>query len=192
MLTISRRLWYPEEPRLLQGKGANKVKGIQKHSLNDKTMADVCEAIIGAALLSHHERGGLDDAVKAVTAMVDDENHSMTKWSEYYDLYQKPKYQTAEATKSQIDLAEQMVKRHDYYFKYPRLLRSAFLHPSYPFTWEKIPCYQRLEFLGDALLDMACVNFLFHRFPNRDPQWLTEHKVSFPVQQLARPTSPRG
>lgn len=155
----------------------NKGKAGHKHALNDKTMADVCEAIIGAALLTHHEVSDYDNAVKAVTAMVDGENHQMTKWSDYYALYKKPHYQTARAARSHIDLAEQVAKKHDYRFRYPRLLRSAFIHPSYPFTWEKIPSYQRLEFLGDSLLDMASVNFLFHRFPNRDPQWLTEHKV---------------
>ena len=133
--------------------------------------------MIGAALLSHHRTGDLDNAVKAVTLMVDSEGHTMTKWTDYYALFHKPTYQTAEATRSQIDLAEQVEKKHSYHFSYPRLLRSAFTHPSYPFSWERIPCYQRLEFLGDSLLDMACVNFLFHRFPDRDPQWLTEHKV---------------
>ncbi len=109
--------------------------------------------------------------------MVDNENHRMTKWSDYQALYEKPTYQTMPATQSQIDLARQVAEEHAYQFKWPRLVRSAFTHPSYPFAWEKIPCYQRLEFLGDALLDMACVNYLFHRYPDRDPQWLTEHKV---------------
>ena len=43
--------------------------------------------------------------------------------------------------------------------------------------WEKIPHYQRLEFLGDSLLDMVFVMHLFYRYPNKDPQWLTEHKM---------------
>ena len=145
--------------------------------LGDKSIADVCEAMIGAALLSGHKKGDFDTAVKAVTVMVDNAHHAMTKWDDYYALYKMPAYQTIQATRSQIDLAEQVEQKHDYHFKYPRLLRSAFIHPSYPLSWEKIPCYQRLEFLGDSLLDMTCVNFLFHRYPDRDPQWLTEHKV---------------
>lgn len=119
----------------------------------------------------------MDMAVKAVTALVSNPDHDIEKWSDYYRLYKKPPYQTAAASASQLDLAAQVELKHPYHFKHPRLLRSAFTHPSYPFSWEKIPCYQRLEFLGDSLLDMACVNFLFYRHPNRDPQWLTEHKV---------------
>jgi endoribonuclease Dicer len=141
-------------------------------------MADVCEAIIGAALLcGQNQLQQHDNAVKAVTVMVDSSDHLMTKWADYYACYKLPVYQTAPANQSQLDLTAQLEAKHPYHFRYPRLLRSAFTHPSYPFSWEKIPCYQRLEFLGDALLDMACVNFLFHRFPDRDPQWLTEHKV---------------
>lgn len=120
----------------------------------------------------------MDMAVKAVTALVASPDHNVSKWEDYYKLYTKPAYQLAQASASQLDLAAKVEQKHDYHFKYPRLLRSAFVHPSYPFSWEKVPCYQRLEFLGDSLLDMACINFLFYRYPERDPQWLTEHKVS--------------
>ena len=176
---FSRRNWYPQGIKLLEGKGHRKTgQEIQTHDLGNKTIADVCEAIIGAALLSTNGRGDMDMAVKAVTALVASEDHNVTKWTDYYTLYEKPKYQLAQATASQLDLAAQVERVHRYHFQYPRLLRSAFIHPSYAFATEKIPCYQRLEFLGDALLDMACVAFLFHRHPDKDPQWLTEHKVA--------------
>ena len=149
-----------------------------KHKLADKTIADICEAMIGAALLSHRDNGDMDLAVKAVTTLVRSEDHSALSWAEYYPLYKKPKNQTAGSSASHLDLAMQVELKHPYHFKYPRLLRSAFIHPSQPFTMEQIPCYQRLEFLGDALLDMASVNFLFYRHPHRDPQWLTEHKMA--------------
>lgn len=180
----TRRVWYPEEPKLLQGKGVNKAREAYQHMLGDKSIADVCEAMIGAALLSDHQRS-FDNAVKAVTVLVDNVHHTMTKWNDCYALYKMPAYQTTQATKSQIDLADQVEQKHDYHFKYPRLLRSAFIHPSYPLSWEKIPCYQRLEFLRDSLLDMACVNFLFYRYSDRDPQWLTEHKVRENVAGLS-------
>jgi len=137
--------------------------------------------MIGAALLSYTDTGNMDMAVKAVTALVSNDDHKASTWAGYYPLYKKPKYQLAQATASQIDLARQIEKVHKYHFEYPRLLRSAFIHPSYTFATEKIPCYQRLEFLGDALLDMTSINFLFHRHPDKDPQWLTEHKVGLMV-----------
>ena len=165
---------------MLEGKGHKKTgKEVHKHHLGDKTIADVCEALIGAALLSYKDSNDMDMAVKAVTEMVSSPDHAVRSWSEYYKLYTKPKYQIERATESQSDLAVKVEQKLAYHFRYPRLLRSAFVHPSHPFSWEKIPCYQRLEFLGDSLLDMACVNFLFYRYPDRDPQWLTEHKVVF-------------
>lgn len=116
-------------------------------------------------------------AVKAVTALVSSSDHGVAQWADYYKLYTKPTYQLAEATAVQRNLAAQIEERMGYRFRYPRLLMSAFVHPSLP-SFGGIPCYQRLEFLGDSLLDMACVNFIFHRHPGRDPQWLTEHKMA--------------
>ena len=173
---FQRRIWYPEEPKLLQGKATH--KGTIQQSLGDKSLADICEAVIGAALLSHHDTGNFDQAVRAVTEMVNSPDHKMMVWDDYYKLYNKPAFQVAKATSSQLDLSRQIGEEAGYYFRYPRLLRSAFIHPSYPYSWENIPCYQRLEFLGDSLLDLACVNHLYHRYPAKDPQWLTEHKVS--------------
>jgi endoribonuclease Dicer len=179
--SFNRRAWYPEGLVLKKGKTA---KAPNSHHLGDKTIADVCEALIGAALLTCHDSKDMDNAVRAVTELVSSENHNVTRYSDYYKLYKKPKYQTAGATAAQRDLARQLEEKHSYHFKYPRLARSAFVHPSYPFSYEHIPSYQRLEFLGDALLDMACVNFLFHEFPAHDPQWLTEHKMAMVSNQF--------
>jgi endoribonuclease Dicer len=178
---FNRRAWYPEGLVLKKGKTA---KAPNSHKLGDKSIADVCEALIGAALLTCHESKDMDNAVRAVTELVSSDNHRVTSWSDYYKLYKKPKYQTAIPTAAQRDLARQIEEKHSYHFKYPRLLRSAFVHPSYPFSYERIPSYQRLEFLGDALLDMACINFLFHEFPTRNPQWLTEHKMAMVSNQF--------
>ena len=168
---------------MLQGKGMKRVgPQVMKHSLGDKSIADVCEAFIGAAFMEHNKPSrwdpkDWDQAVKAVKVMVDSEDHLMENWADYYAAYVKPKYQLAEATASQLDLAEKIEKKHPYHFKYPRLLRSAFLHPSQAFMWEHVPNYQRLEFLGDSLLDQVFISHLFYRFPHKDPQWLTEHKM---------------
>ncbi|KAF2459185.1 ribonuclease III domain-containing protein [Lineolata rhizophorae] len=186
---FSRRTWYPEGLRLLEGKGHKNADGtgMAKHALGDKSLADVCEALIGAAFLAHNGQQGelwrpdrWTEAVKAVTAFVDSSEHTMRVWRDYEIAYANPlpKYQTEPATAAQRDLVNKIAQEHDYRFKYPRLLRSAFLHPSYPFIWEKVPSYQRLEFLGDALLDMACVSYLFYKFPSKGPQWLTEHKTA--------------
>lgn len=187
---FSRRTWYPEGLRLLEGKGkvdkaeetAELTKTAHKHNFGDKTIADVCEALMGAAFLSHNKEVWKADnwrnAVIAVTKLVDSPDHAMTTWEDYSRAYQKPVYQTTPADGISIELCTQVETKHGYHFHYPRLLRSAFLHPSCPYTWSGIPSYQRLEFLGDSLLDMSCIAHLFYRYPDKDPQWLTEHKMA--------------
>ncbi|KAL3420341.1 RNase3 domain protein [Phlyctema vagabunda] len=179
--SFSRRVWYPEGLVLKKGKTAVAAKS---HKLGDKTIADVCEALIGAALLTHKESRNMDMAVRAVTELVCSDNHNLKAYADYYKQYTKPKYQLAPPTEAHKDLAKKVEATHSYRFKHPRVLRSAFIHPSYPFSYENVPSYQRLEFLGDSLLDMACVNFLFDRYPSRDPQWLTEHKMAMVSNQF--------
>jgi endoribonuclease Dicer len=179
--SFNRRAWYPEGLVLIKGKTATAPN---RHSLGDKSIADVCEALIGAALLSTDDPKNMDNAVRAVTELVCSENHNVSSWCDYYKLYKKPQFQTKLATEMQRDLARQIEQKDPYHFRWPRLLRSAFVHPSYPFSYEQIPNYQRLEFLGDALLDMACINFLFHEYPGKDPQWLTEHKMAMVSNQF--------
>lgn len=183
-LTSDSRAWYPESLKLVRGKGINKSEDDwlkATHSLGDKTIADVCEAFIGATFVQHHRSqwssSNWDETVKAVKLFANSPDHPQSKWSDYYAAYKIPSYQTAESTATQLDLVRKIEAKHAYRFKYPRLLRSAFIHPSQPFMWERIPNYQRLEFLGDSLLDMAFIIHLFYTYPDKDPQWLTEHKT---------------
>ncbi|KAI4727035.1 dicer-like protein 1 [Aureobasidium sp. EXF-10728] len=189
--SFSRRTWYPEGPKLLEGKGANKNgTEVIKHALGDKTIADVCEALMGAAFLTHDKPGEWQpehwrDAVKAVTKLVDSPDHTMNDWSDYSRSYEKPAYQIAEARAATLELAKRVEKEHTYHFEYPRLLQAAFHHPSYPNLWSAgIPSYQRLEFLGDSLLDMTSITHLFYKHPDKDPQWLTEHKMAMVSNQF--------
>jgi endoribonuclease Dicer len=185
-IAFSRRLWYPEGLKLLEGKGVNKNEEHQviMHSLGDKSIADVCEAMIGAAFVSHDKPGEAwveerwNAAVRAVTKLVHSKDHQISSWDGYRTKYVKPAYQTEPSTAAQRDLAQKVEIEHRYHFTYPRLLRAAFLHPSHPGMYEGVPNYERLEFLGDALLDMASITHLFYRYPDKDPQWLTEHKMA--------------
>jgi endoribonuclease Dicer len=182
-MAFDRRSWYPEGLTLKKGK---RKEPIRKHELADKSIADVCEALIGAAYLTAQEQDwtNFDLAVRAVSTMVRDKRYTMTCFSDYAASYTPPAWQTAPCNSAQLDMAERFRQRLGYSFRYPRLLRSAFQHPTYPSIYEKLPSYQRLEFLGDSLLDMACVEYLFHRFPGADPQWLTEHKMAMVSNQF--------
>ncbi|KAL5051864.1 hypothetical protein BDW71DRAFT_169667 [Aspergillus fruticulosus] len=177
--SFSRHTWYPEGLSLLKGKNhSKKLLSSAKHNLAEKTIADVCEALIGASLLSGGVEHRFDMAVKAVTILVDSDDHKAFFWKDYISVYSLPPYQVEAATGSEKRLARVVEEKIGYHFNYPKLLHSACTHPSYPSAWTTVPCYQRLEFLGDSLLDMACVEDLFARYPDRDPQWLTEHKMA--------------
>jgi endoribonuclease Dicer len=171
---------------MLSGKGSKEYNGGHEHvqHLRDKTIADVCEALIGAAFVHYYEPGNIwmpdmfNHAVRAVTTFANNENHAMQSWADYQKAYELPAYQTEPTLARHRDLVAKVDHDLGYRFKYPRLLQSAFCHPSFPFSREHTPSYQRLEFLGDALLDTACVTHLFYRYPTKDPQWLTEHKMA--------------
>ena len=176
---FSRHGWYPPGLTFLHGRNyVRPIESESSHNLNEKTIADVCEALIAASLLTGGKDHRFDLAVQAITLFVDSENHTATRWADYLTSYTKPAYQVQASDAAERDLAKKVFQKLGYSFKFPRLLRSAFTHPSFPLFYAKLPCYQRLEFLGDALLDMVCIEFLYHRFPDKDPQWLTEHKVS--------------
>ncbi|KAL2783565.1 hypothetical protein BJX66DRAFT_349313 [Aspergillus keveii] len=176
---FSRHTWYPEGLTRIKGRDlTKKLLASAKHHLAEKTIADVCEALIGASVLSGGAEHRFDMAVKAVTILVDNQDHEASTWKDYLAIYTMPKYQTESVTGFEIELARLVEEKVGYRFNYPRLLHSAFTHPSFPAAWATVPCYQRLEFLGDSLFDMVCVEDLFARYPDRDPQWLTEHKMA--------------
>lgn len=66
--------------------------------------------------------------------------------------------------------------RFDYTFRDPQLLLTAMTHRS--FSREKklsyAACNERLEFLGDSLLNLITAEHLFNRFPDREEGELTK------------------
>ena len=59
-----------------------------------------------------------------------------------------------------------------YTFKDIKLLETALTHPSYGGD-HHVPHYQRLEFLGDAVLELAISRYLYFEFPEIDEGKLT-------------------
>lgn len=67
----------------------------------------------------------------------------------------------------------------DYTFKDPTLLRRALTHRSFDTKFS----YERLEFLGDALLGMVIAESLFDRFPRHDEGKLTRMRATLVRQE---------
>lgn len=67
--------------------------------------------------------------------------------------------------------------RIGYTFRDPALLRESLLHPSYVQDHpEETGNNQRLEFLGDAVLDIVLSEELFHLFPEEREGVLTQYR----------------
>ena len=73
-----------------------------------------------------------------------------------------------------------LMNRLGYHFKDETLLLTALTHPS--LSGDKhVPNYQRLEFLGDAVLELAVSRYLFTHYPN-----VQEGKLTFARARLVR------
>ena len=65
-----------------------------------------------------------------------------------------------------------LCKKLNYDFKDLSLLETALTHPSFGGD-HHVPHYQRLEFLGDAVLELAISRYLYFEFPQIDEGKLT-------------------
>lgn len=55
----------------------------------------------------------------------------------------------------------------NYEFKDKRLIKKAFTHSSYAYERkDKLESNERLEFLGDAVLELISSQYIYHNFPN--------------------------
>lgn len=184
-LGFDRATWYPEHLTLLHGRGAKKEPVPVKHEplsqdLGMKTIADMSEAVIGAAITATKDLPAnnhrFDLGVRAITKLVCSPDHDVDSWADIAAQYIAPDWSLQTNDVIAVDRAKLVAAKTGYSFKYPRILRSAFTHSSD--TNSPVPDLQRLEFLGDAVLDWVCISWLYNSNPTRNPQWLTEHKMA--------------
>lgn len=80
---------------------------------------------------------------------------------------------------------KELERKIQYHFKNPRLLKTAMLHSSYA-NEKRIPkkeCNERLEFLGDAVLELISSEFLFYRYREMAEGELTKTRASLVCEQ---------
>ncbi|KAH9857576.1 hypothetical protein C2E23DRAFT_720089 [Lenzites betulinus] len=115
-----------------------------------KSMQDCMEAILGASFAT----AGIDMALLAGAALGVSFG-GPSPWSIRYGL-RMPK---SEPSPLFVTLQETL----GYTFEHGQLLLEAVSHPSFASTDSS--SYQRLEFLGDALIDMVVTDYLYKKFP---------------------------
>ena len=124
----------------------------EKVALSNKQLADCVEALIGAAFLE----GGFDFAKRLLYE---------------FKLIGLRECEIAQSIK-ETDNYESLEEDLGYVFKDKGWLVEALEHSS----TNKAYSYERLEFLGDAILDMVVMEFLFFKFPRAKPGSLSKMK----------------
>lgn len=131
-----------------------------KKLLSKKVLADVVEALIGVAYVE----GGYEKALKCIQAF-----GLQMNWKSIRTRTDSLLAKAASSPTVNIPYLRDLEELIGYKFKHQALLVEAITHPS---CESLFPSYQRLEFLGDALLDMVVLDEMFP-----DPQQLLPTKM---------------
>ncbi|KAG8919295.1 Dicer-like protein 1 [Tulasnella sp. 418] len=125
-----------------------------------KAMQDCMEAILGVAYLS----GGMPHVLKTGTAL----NLCFGGPEIWPNRFPVPDIDMLVETPPGLQVLEIEL---GYTFRNPWLLMESMTHPS--FTSQDTASYNRLEFLGDALVEQFFTHHLFHKYPLAPPGKLT-------------------
>ncbi|KAH9484058.1 Endoribonuclease Dicer-like protein 3a [Psilocybe cubensis] len=125
-----------------------------------RSLQDCMEAILGASFLA----GSIPLSLQTGTALGLEFGGSLPWFMRYS--------QNIEPT-TIAPLFSSLEKDLGYKFRYNHLLLESLSHPSC--TNSNVPSYQRLEFLGDAILDLVVIYYLFRKFPDA-----TSHQLALP------------
>ncbi|WVY94127.1 hypothetical protein V8G54_033215 [Vigna mungo] len=138
--------------------GGKKIYVMGERKLNRKIIADVVEALIGAFLSS----GGEKAALLFMDWVGIKVSFNKISYERHFDI--QPEKQV------HVSHLESQLK---YSFNDRTLLVEALTHGSYMLP--EIPrCYQRLEFLGDSVLDYLITWHLYNKYPGMSPGQLTD------------------
>jgi endoribonuclease Dicer len=154
---ISRHSWIP--PHFPS-------KKIQK--ISEKTIADVIEGIVGASYLSC----GTNEACKTIRAFLGPNfEPSWEAYSEIWNNYITFGTKHPAIGQSMLSSISRVEKTIDYVFHNKAYMAQALVHSSFSGSFE---CYQRLEFLGDAVIGFLATRYLYGLSPDMDPGQLTK------------------
>ncbi|KAF9945881.1 Dicer-like protein 1 [Mortierella alpina] len=138
--------------------------------ISKKTMADLAESTLGAAFLT----GGFNLGFAAGEVLLGP-LAGIACWDDFAKAYQLQNGHKSNTHPDDDDFVpadglgdlRKVERAIGYTFSHPRLLAEAFTHATFPKP--ETPCYQRLEFLGDAVLDMLVTDYWARRYPVSGP-----------------------
>ncbi|XP_022180231.1 endoribonuclease dcr-1 isoform X3 [Myzus persicae] len=141
---------------------------LHKQSVSDKMVADCVESLIGTYVY----KCGVEVGFKVLQGLG-------IIPQQFIDSFQpKP----IENVYSGLNFSkilpgyELLERRIGYSFKHKHLLAQALTHPTYQFGFSE--CYQRLEFLGDAILDFLITTYIIEHCYHKTPGEITDIRSS--------------
>lgn len=147
---------------------------VTQHSIPDKSIADCVEALIGAYLIECGPRGGLlFMAWLGINVLPQFDNGAYGE----LPIPRSPLVRHIANPEMQLDILldgfENFEDRLGYKFRDRAYLLQAMTHASYSAN-TLTDCYQRLEFLGDAVLDYLITRHLYEDKRMHSPGALTD------------------
>ncbi len=168
---LSRRAFASNEWAAGVGDVGLKTKKIPPSELPSKVLADIIEAIIGAASLGDVNGGYSEEKVLATLSLFFDEIPWRSVSKNVERIYHPD--QTSQLAAETLAPVEHMI---GYVFEDRGLLAEALTSSSLAVSGRST--YDRLEFLGDAVLDYIIVPKLFHSPLNLKPAEMTLRRAA--------------
>ncbi|HLV40858.1 MAG TPA: ribonuclease III [Brumimicrobium sp.] len=85
-------------------------------------------------------------------------------------------FRSSPKSKDDLKLIRFLIKKFGYRPKSLQVFKTSLTHKSIANTSENLISNERLEFLGDTILDAVVADFLYHKFPEEDEGYLTKVK----------------
>ncbi|PSR90511.1 ATP-dependent helicase DCL-2 [Coniella lustricola] len=126
-------------------------KPTPKRIMASKTLADVVEALIGLCYME----GGLTKAIDCIQLLVPESRPKL--FQQVRNILAAAAEPKGMALPASLQPLEELI---EYRFEEKALLVEAVTHPSYNLS-TTATCFERLEFIGDAILDYVVVHELF-------------------------------
>ncbi|CAO3629586.1 unnamed protein product [Mucor hiemalis] len=186
---IPLRLWRP--PHFTSPEDSPEIiKKLKFQKLSDKTLADVVESTLGATYLSNRDLNQCLTACQSLEVPLND----ILQWSDFQTKYDKGllakreymmRFQQKKLNGCIIGTVDTNTEPSDisrieeilgYRFRTPSLATEALTHASC--IDSNTGSYQRLEFLGDAVLDYCVTNYLFQTYSLAPPGILHDLRKS--------------
>ena len=147
---LGRSQWVPSGLELHEIKpdGEECLAEIEQTQAGQKANADVIESLLGLIYVKVSFKAAYDVAAELGITLPRDPDY------DYAIEGYKPDPKLMRVADEILDGIS---------FKHPELLEEALTHPSC--IHEEVPCYQKLEWVGDSVLCLFARNWIFHQYP---------------------------